>query len=132
MIDIDENNPYGAFVDILEDYVRLAHTIYIREITKLAADARRDVVIPILKSKGWEFTTGNGTWSVTDPAKIVYTSTGKRNWGNHDYMMNDDLPYELDRVLRIEVDGSWGNSELGLWMQDYTLEKTKNGGGKLE
>lgn len=132
MIEIDEDNPYGAFVDILSDYVELAHTIYIREITKLAADARRDVVIPMLRSRGWEFRTGNGTWSVTDPAKIVYLGNGKRNWGNRDYDMNDSLPPELDRVLRIEVEGSWGNGELGLWMQDYTLEKTKNGGGKLE
>lgn len=132
MIEIDENDPNKVWIDRAANQLELAYKLYTNRVEAEAAELRKIVLVPWLKRNGYEFRTGNGTWSVTDPAKIVYLPNGKRNWGNHDYDMNDRLPDDIDRLLRLEIDGSWGNGELGLWMQDYTLEKTKNGGGSLK
>ena len=116
-------------IDVYEEELEQAHEHYIAKVLEIAARARRELVIPWLKLTGCEFTTGNGTWSITDPSKIVYLRNGHRDWRNYGYDMTDNLPPWLDRLLRLEVEGSQGNGELALWMIDYTIRKTKNRGG---
>ena len=112
MIELDPTNPYGAIIDHYEDRVDALYRNYIRQVEQLAAEVREQVVVPMLKRRGWEFLQGNGTWSIVDASnKDIY---------------EEDLPEPLRLALCIVVEGAYGNPELGLWMEDYTTKKTKN------
>jgi len=118
-------------IDRYEDDLEDAYQRYITDINEIALRARSEVLLPYLKANGYEFTTGNGTYSIADPGKITYRANGSRDWRNYDYdMLLQGVPDIIDRVLHLEVEGSQGNGELGLWMLDYTTRKTKNGGGQ--
>jgi len=135
MIEKDENNPNAVWIDRAEKGLEQAYQRYLTDINQLAIEARDAVLVPWLKANGYEFTTGNGTWSITDPSKIKYLKDGTRDWRSYSHDLTDILEdigaKDIDDLLRLEVAGSWGNGELGLWMQDYCKEKTRNGGGEL-
>ena len=116
----------NAKIDAYNDQLDQAYQDYITKVEAIAADAGRELLVPYLKSRGWEFRQGNGTWLISDDSRIRYLPDGKRDWRSYADQMNDELPDWLDRLMRLEVEGSWGNGELALWMLDYTTRKTKN------
>ena len=119
----------NAKVVVYENELEQAFEHYEAKVMEIAARARREMLVPWLKVTNCEFLTGNGTWSVNDPSSVRYLPNGDRDWRSYAHIMNDDLPDWLDRLMRLEVEGSQGNSELALWMLDYTTRKTKNSGG---
>lgn len=119
-----------AKINTLEKELKKLYETYISSVEMIAAEARRELLVPYLRPRGWEFVTGNGTWLVYDDSKTRYLPDGSRAWNDYSSHMNDNLPDWLDRLMKLEVEGSWGNSELALWMLDYTTKKTKNGGGQ--
>ena len=118
-------------IDVYEEEQTTAHEAYVAKVEAIAAKARHELLVPYLKARGWEFRQGNGTWLISDDSRIRYLPDGSRDWRSYVDQMNDDLPDWLDRLMRLEVEGSWGNGELALWMLDYTTRKTKNGGGQI-
>ena len=82
-----------------------AYNEYIQKIEGVAAQARKDYLIPYLKKNGYNFLSGNGTYYIFNPT-------------NRDNYIMLNLPKRIEKILQLEV-GDRGNSELGLWMLDY-------------
>jgi hypothetical protein len=131
MIEEDANDPNAVWIERAEHELEVIYNSYIANVERVAKEMRDWVLVPWLKANNYEFKTGNGTWSVYDVAEIArLKAEGISIWHGSDWELSDRLPEDIDRLLRLEVDGSWGNGELGLWMQDYCKEKTRNGGGQ--
>lgn len=123
------DNRRDARIDTYEEELEQAYEHYIAKVMEIAARARREMLVPWLRLTGCEFVQGNGAWLIFDDSKTRYLPNGKRDHNDYGSQMNDSLPDWLDRLMRLEVDGAYGNPEVALWMLDYTNKKTKNGGG---
>lgn len=112
-------------IDVYEEELKTAYEAYVAKVMYIAAKARGSIIVPWLQLRGYEFTQGNGTWLISDP------TADKTNPRSYAWYLNDNLPEPIERCLTLEVEGTQGNPELGLWMRDFTTRKTKNGGGQI-
>ena len=107
-----------------KDQLESAYNEYIDKIEKIAESARQEYLIPYLKKHNYEFIAGNGTWLISDPTRFnLIKSSGISTWHDTSWDKTDKIPDYLDQILRLEILGSWGNSELALWMTDYKIGK---------
>lgn len=93
-----------------------AYSNYTARVSQLAIRLQKLILNPWLDEMGYNFVSGNGDYVVYDP-----NIPASRYHMNDAYLM-DDLPISIDTILRMEVEGSQGNSELGLWMLDHKQE----------
>ena len=91
-----------------EKRLESAYNEYIDKIEKIAEEARQDYLIPYLDKMDYSFSSGNGTYTIFDH---------KEKYDYYHFLM-DELPEKIKNILELEVNDR-GNSELGLWMEDY-------------
>ena len=80
--------------------VELLRDRHNREAEALAADIRREIVLPLCKLKRLEFRAGMGTWTIWNPRSKVYVyhqevPNIKRVTSLLSMHMNDSYPHEV-------------------------------------
>ena len=93
-----------------------SYSNYTAKVSQIASRLQKLVLNPWLDKMGYNFVSGNGDYVIYDP-----NIPASRYHMNDTYLM-DDLPKLIETILRMEVEGSQGNSELGLWMLNHKQE----------